>query len=156
MPNYIDYILTEIKTTISNDSNYNVVSSINTIQDLAKDSGKYNVLIEIISDTKKELETEYYLNKLREADLTFMIYIGFRTKQDMDNTGLALTKQAEIWNDILKKFIDVNWSKTNNDTIFNLQLHNIQLLDYYPVNNSNDGSSLLGIVGNANYSLSRV
>ena len=154
MVNYIEYIIDELQTCFG--ASYNVVSAVNSIYDLANQSNKYNVLIEIVSDTKTELDNERYLNKVRKADLTFMLYIGFNIKSDIAKSGAMLSKQAEIWNELLKTFIDTNWTKTDVSADFRVNIHNTQLIDYYPINSQTDGNAIIGITGNVNYSLIRL
>lgn len=154
MLNYIEYILAEIKDTIGSD--YTIVNAVNSIEDLKKINSKPNVLIEIVSDTKDDLDSERPLNRIRKGNLTFMIYIGFQVKTDMNKSALALSKQAEIWNDLLMNFIDNNWELNDSSADFKCNIHNGILIDYYPVNNQTDGKGLIGITGNINYSLIRL
>lgn len=153
MVNYIEYIIDELQSVL--DSNYNVLNAINSLDDLFVVSGKYNALYEVVSDIKDEYNSENYLNKVRKAQLEFMLYIGTQVQNDSTKQGSAITKQAEVWNDLLKKFIDNNWVLSDTDSNFKLNIHNAQLLDYYPINNHTNGNLLIGIKGIVNYSLVR-
>jgi hypothetical protein len=155
MANFLDTIVSEVESIFTS-TNYEVSKSVNTLRDLNNETNKWNVLIDMLSDTKQENESEYYLNGNRSGLLQLIIYIGFNVNQDSTGDGLARAKSNEILTDVFKKFSDFNWNKQSNDTIFNLQIHNGIILDYYPINNDKDGKCLLGITANIEYSINRM
>jgi hypothetical protein len=154
MVNYIEKIIDSLQAPL--DNSYLVFNAVNTLDNLYQQNGKYNILFEIQADNKEVLDSEYNLNRIRKGNLQFMAYIGTTIETDSEKTGSALSKQAVIWNDLLKKYIDYNWSISDTDSYFKLVIHNTQLIDYYPINNQTNGKLLIGITGNVNYSLIRL